>query len=591
MAWKPTLGAVPAPDATRFRVWAPKTEALSVRIEGGGTHRLLPEGSGYFAAEVPGVRAGARYFFRFPDGRERPDPASLLQPEGVHGPSEVVDLAAFAPRTRPPRLALEQLVFSEIHLGTFTRAGTADAAGSLLPLLAEAEFTAIEVMPVAAFPGTRNWGYDGAAPFAAHAAYGGPEALARLVDAAHAQRMVAFLDVVYNHLGPEGNYLGEFGPYFTSRHKTPWGDALDFSLAPVRSYFVENALRWVAAAGGGFDGLRLDAVHGIVDDSEERGGVHILRELNEARLVEDPPRGYGLASAWADDVHHALHVALTGERTGYYADFAPPAVEPLEALATSLREGWLYSGRQSAYRGRPHGTPAAHLPGRRFVSAAQNHDQIGNRARGERLVSLTSAGGARLATALVALAPSLPLFFMGEEWGAREPFQYFVSHGDPALVEAVRKGRREEFQAFDEFAHGAHIPDPQAEETFIRSRLDWSRRDTTAGAAALRWHRSLLQLRREHPALRDDSRSALEARVLRSPRALLLRRFGGGAQILLVALFEEAEAQVALPGGAFRVLLDSGADASVLGGKEARLDGARLSMCGRQAVVLEAVAP
>jgi maltooligosyltrehalose trehalohydrolase len=614
MAWKPKLGAVPGPGATRFRVWAPKTEALAVRIEGGGTHPLRPEGGGYFGAEVPGVRAGARYLFRFPDGRERPDPASLLQPAGVHGPSEVVDLAAFAPRTRPPRLALEQLVFSEIHLGTFTRAGTADAAGSLLPLLAEAEFTAVEVMPIAAFPGSRNWGYDGAAPFAAHAAYGGPEALARLVDAAHAQRMVAFLDVVYNHLGPEGNYLGEFGPYFTSRHKTPWGDALDFSLAPVRRYFVENGLRWVAAAGGGFDGLRLDAVHGIVDDSEERGGVHILRELNEAvqrearetgrslwviaesdlneaRLVEDPPRGDGLASAWADDLHHALHVALTGERTGYYADFAPPAVEPLEALATSLREGWLYSGRQSAYRGRPHGTPAAHLPGRRFVSAAQNHDQIGNRARGERLVSLTSAGGARIATALVALAPSLPLFFMGEEWGAREPFQYFVSHGDPALVEAVRRGRREEFKAFEEFADGADIPDPQAEETFVRSRLDWSRRDTPSGAAALRWHRSLLQLRREHPALRDDSRSALEAQALRSPRALLLRRFGGGAQILLVALFEEAEAQVALPGGAFRVLLDSGADASVFGGKEARLDGARLSMCGRQAVVLEAVAP
>jgi maltooligosyltrehalose trehalohydrolase len=610
MAWQPWLSAVPGPTATHFRVWAPRAGRLDVRIEGAGTFPVLAEGDGYFSATVPGVGAGARYVYRFPDGRERPDPASLLQPEGVHGPSEVVDLQAIAPRTPPPRVPLERQVFSEIHLGTFTTEGTADAAATKLPLLAEAGFTAVEVMPVAAFPGTRNWGYDGAAPFAVHSAIGGPAALARLVDAAHADGLLAYLDVVYNHLGPEGNYLNEFGPYFTARHKTPWGDALDFSRGPVRRYFVENALRWVAAAGGGFDGLRLDAVHGIFDDGEAGGGVHILREindavqaeakatgrflhviaesdLNEARLVEPPPRGLGLAAAWADDFHHALHVALTSEHSGYYRDFAPPAREPVEALATSLREGWVFHGQHSLHRKGPHGTPAAHLPGRRFVSCAQNHDQIGNRARGERLTQLTSPGGNRVASALVALAPSLPLFFMGEEWGAQEPFQYFVSHGDPALVEAVRKGRREEFKAFSEFA-GAEIPDPQAEETFLRSRLDWSARKGAAGAAALRWHRALLALRREHPALRDDSRQALEVMTRAAPPLLVLRRFAQGAELVLVALFAEVEARVELPGGRLRLLLDSGdADHGVPSAKPARLEGNALFLCGRQAVVLE----
>ncbi|GAC1607560.1 MAG: hypothetical protein NVS4B10_22670 [Myxococcales bacterium] len=465
-------------------------------------------------------------------------------------------------------------------------------------------------MQVAVLSGASGGLDDGVSLFAAHAAYGGPAALARFVDAAHARGLAAFLDVVYNHLGPEGNYLGEFGPYFTARHKTPWGDALDFSLAPVRRYFVENALRWVARAGGGFDGLRLDAVHGILDDSEARGGVHILREindavqaeaqatgrllqvvaesdLNDARLVEAPPRGLGLAAAWADDFHHALHVALTSEGSGYYEDFAPPACQPLEALATALREGWVFQGQHSAHRKKRPGTPAAHLPGRRFVSCAQNHDQIGNRARCERLSSLTSPGGARIATALVALAPSLPLFFMGEEWGATEPFLYFVSHGDPALVEAVRKGRREEFKAFAEFAT-VEVPDPQAEETFARSRLDWSRRDTPAGKAALRWHRALLALRREHPGLRDDSREALAVTTQAQPQALVLRRRAQGKELVVAALFAEGEGRVRLPGERLRVLLDSGSgDFAVPGAVPARLDGDALVLCGRQAVVLE----
>jgi maltooligosyltrehalose trehalohydrolase len=609
MPWQPWLGAVPGPHGTSFRVWAPRTHSLEVEIVGGPRARLRSDGEGYHAATLEGVRPGARYLYRFPDGRERPDPASLLQPEGVHGPSEVVDLAAFSPRSRGPQHPLHRLVFCEIHLGTYSREGTADGAGRHFTELAEAGYTAVEVMPVAAFPGARNWGYDGVALFAAHAAYGGPADLSRLVDSAHQQGLSAFLDVVYNHFGPEGSYLGEFGPYLTSRHKTPWGDAVNYDgpdSGPVRRFVIENALRWVASAGGGFDGLRLDAVHGIVDDSP----VHLLRELNdavqretresgrtihviaesdlnEARLVEPPERGgYGLAAAWADDFHHALHVALTGESSGYYEDFAPPQVEPLDALVSALRSGWYYGSAYSKHRGRKHGTPGGHLPGRRFVVSAQNHDQIGNRAGGERLSALTSPGGLRVAAALTALSPALPLFFQGEEWAAPEPFQYFVSHGDPALVEAVRKGRREEFKAFS-WAPG--VPDPQDEQTFLRSKIDRAHRDTPAGRGALLWHRHLLALRREHPALQADRRDALEAR--RQGPLLLLRRWNAGKEIALVALFSEEEREVRLPPGRWRALLDSGAEPyAVPGARPARTYGGATSLCGRHAVVLERTA-
>ncbi|HET7788623.1 MAG TPA: malto-oligosyltrehalose trehalohydrolase [Myxococcales bacterium] len=570
MAWKPWLGAVPDAGGTHFRVWAPNAQSLGIRLAHGPSLPLSRDGEGYFTGRAEGVRAGARYFYRFPDGRERPDPASLLQPEGVHGPSEVVDLSSIAPRSPRPRVPLQKLVFCEIHLGTYTQEGTADAAARHLPELAEALYTAVEVMPVAAFPGARNWGYDGVAPFAAHAAYGGPLALARFVDAAHAQGLAAFLDVVYNHLGPEGNYLGEYGPYFTSRHTTPWGDALDFSLAPVRRYFVENALRWVSRAGGGFDGLRLDAVHGILDDSPRHilqeiadavhgeGGLAIAEsDLNDAGLIE---RDH-LDASWADDLHHAIHVALTGESQGYYADFQ----DPMPKMAAAIERGWFYEGQHKPSFGRKHGTPAAHLRARHFVACAQNHDQIGNRARGERLAALTDEGGLRAAAAVVALQPALPLYFQGEEWGAKEPFLYFVSHSDPALAEAVRKGRREEFKAF---SWAGEVPDPLAEETFRKSRIDRARKD----AAALRWHKALLTLRREHPALQDDSRTAVRASA--QGRLLLLRR----GSVLLAASFDPHPGEAKLPQGRWRTLLDSGA---------ADLRGDLLRMRGRGAVVLE----
>ncbi len=569
MAFKPWLGAVPDGSGTHFRVWAPRTDSLSVQVLGGPAVPLRRDGEGYFTGRVDGVRAGARYLFRFPDGRERPDPASLYQPEGVHGPSEVVDLAAIAPRSQRAGVPLEKLIFCEIHLGTYTPEGTADAAAGFMPELASALYTAVEVMPVAAFPGNRNWGYDGVAPFAVHATYGGPAALARLVDAAHAAGLSAFLDVVYNHLGPEGNYLGEFGGYFTSRHKTPWGDALDFSLQPVRRYFVENALRWVSRAGGGFDGLRLDAIHGILDDSprhilqeiadavHEEGGLLIAEsDLNDVKLIEQ----YRLDASWADDLHHAIHVALTGESQGYYGDFQ----DPMPKMAAAIERGWFYEGQHKPSFGKNHGTKAGHLRARHFVVCAQNHDQIGNRARGERLVELTDEGGARAAEAVIALQPALPLYFQGQEWGAREPFQYFVSHTDAGLVEAVRKGRREEFKGFA----WDDVPDPFSEDTFRRSLIDRAHKDERA----LRWHRALLRLRHEHPSLQDDSRRTVRASA--HGQVLLMER---GA-LLLAAAFGEEPAEVRLGAGPWRILLDSGA---------ADLERGRLRFRGRGALVLE----
>jgi maltooligosyltrehalose trehalohydrolase len=560
------LGAVPDSRGTEFRVWAPRAASLSVRVVDGPLAPLRQEGEGYFTGRVEGVRAGARYLYRFPDGRERPDPASLAQPLGVHGPSEVVDLAAIAPRLPRATTPLEKLIFCEIHLGTFSPEGTADGAARFMPELAEAGYTAVEVMPIAAFPGARNWGYDGAAPFAAHADYGGPAGVARLVDAAHAAGLSTFLDVVYNHLGPEGNYLGEFGPYFTSRYKTPWGDAIDFSLAPVRRYFLENALRWLSW----FDGLRLDAVHSIFDDSPKhilqeiaeaahsRGALVIAEsDLNDPKLIDQ----YGLDSMWADDLHHALHVALTGESQGYYQDYQ----EPLAAMVSAIQRGFHYQGQFKRSFGRKHGAPAAHLPGRRFVVCAQNHDQIGNRARGERLSVLTDEGGVRVAAAIIALQPSLPLYFQGEEWAAKEPFLYFTSHGDPALAQAVREGRREEFK---QFGWQGEVPDPQSPETFLRSKIDRSRKDP----AALAWHRELVRLRREHPSLQDDLRASVQASS--QGRVLLLQR----RSILLVASFSEGAFLCEVPDGSWRVLLDSG---------KARLSGRELRGEGRQAVVLE----
>jgi maltooligosyltrehalose trehalohydrolase len=415
------------------------------------------------------------------------------------------------------------LAIYELHVGTFTPAGTFDGVIERLPALRELGVTAIEIMPVAQFPGGRNWGYDGVSLYAVQSTYGGPNGLKRLVDAAHRTGLAVLLDVVYNHLGPEGNYLGEFGPYFSDRHRTAWGDGFNLDgpdSDEVRRYLVDNAVYWVTEYH--LDGLRLDAADRIVDLSP----AHVAEEIGEAvhaqgealgrrtlviaEIDANDPRwvrgkdvgGYGLDAHWSDDFHHAVHAALTGERTGYYADFADPG-----AVAKALGERYVNDGRYSTYRRRSHGRPAVDVPADRFVVCIQNHDQTGNRARGERLAALVSPEALRLAAAILLLSPYVPLLFMGEEHGETNPFLYFVSHGDPALVEAVREGRRREFETF---AWAGEVPDPQAEDTFEASRPSWERSESAAGTRLRALYRDLLRLRRSEAALRPG---AAEARV------------------------------------------------------------------------------
>jgi maltooligosyltrehalose trehalohydrolase len=415
-------------------------------------------------------------------------------------------------------LETADLAIYELHVGTFTPAGTFDGVIERLPALRELGVTALEIMPVAEFPGGRNWGYDGVSLYAVQSTYGGPNGLKRLVDAAHRAGLAVLLDVVYNHLGPEGNYLGEFGPYFSDRHRTQWGEGFNLDgpdSDEVRRYLVDNAVHWVTEYH--LDGLRLDAADRIVDLSpmhlaEEIGeAVHaqgealgrralVIAEIdaNDPRWVRDRAvGGYGLDAHWSDDFHHAVHVALTGERTGYYADFTDPG-----ALAKVLGEQYLNDGRYSPHRRRSHGRPAVDVPADRFVVCVQNHDQTGNRARGERLAALVSPEALRLAAAILLLSPYVPLLFMGEEHGETNPFLYFVSHGDPALIEAVREGRRREFEAF---AWAGDVPDPQAEATFEASRPRWERAELPAGARLRALYRDLLRLRRSEAALRPGA--------------------------------------------------------------------------------------
>jgi maltooligosyltrehalose trehalohydrolase len=578
------LGAVPlAPGRVRFGVWAPRCARVAVHVVGPGPgHQvpLAPAGDGIFAGTLEGLGPGARYFYRLDERVDRPDPVSRLQPEGVHGPSGVVDPAAFAWTDAGwTGVPLGALVFYELHVGTFTAEGTFDAAIPHLAELADLGVTAVELMPVAQFPGERNWGYDGVHLFAPQASYGGPDGLRRLVDAAHRVGLAVYLDVVYNHLGPEGNYLAEYGPYFTDRHRTPWGDGVNYDgegSAGVRRHVVGNARYWVREFH--VDGLRLDAIHAIADDSpthvltelahavagdaRELGrAVHVVAESNrnERRIVLPGARGgYGLDAQWSDDFHHSLRVTLTGARGGYYDDF-PGGLDDLEV---ALRDGFVYQGRFSGYRGRVLGTPADDLPGAAFVICAQNHDQVGNQATGDRLMTQVGLAGVKVAAAAVLTAPYLPLLFMGEEHGETAPFAFFTSFGDPALVEAVRAGRRQEFARF---LWSGEIPDPHDPATFEAARLDRTHRERPPGCHVWAWYRVLLAARRSHPALRDPDRRRAE--VTRAGPALVLHRWtADGSAVLVVLSFASAPARVpiAVPDGAWRLVLDS--EAAAFGG-------------------------
>jgi len=532
---------------------------------------------------------GADYFYRLDGERDRPDPVSRWRPEGVHGPTRVVDPTAFRWTDGGWRgVATADLVIYELHVGTFTPAGTFDGVIERLPAIRDLGATAIELMPVAEFPGGRNWGYDGVSVYAVQSSYGGPEGLRRLVDAAHGAGLAVLLDVVYNHLGPEGNYLAEFGLYFSDRYRTLWGEGFNLDgpgSDAVRDYIAGNAAYWIREYH--LDGLRLDAADRIVDLSarhiveELTSAVHaegeaagrrtlVIAEIdsNDPRYVRDPSLGgYGCDAHWSDDFHHAVHVALTGERTGYYCDFG--GIGP---VAKALGERYVHDGHYSPYRDRRHGRPAPDVPTDRFVVAVQNHDQIGNRATGERLAALVEPAAQRLAAAILLLSPYVPLLFMGEEHGETNPFLYFVSHGDPDLVESVRQGRRREFAAF---AWAGEVPDPQAESTFEASRPSWERAQEPAHARYLALYRELIRLRRDEPALRPGA-GDLSVRHDEREEWIALSRGAGDRR--LVALFNFAKAARVIPlQGEWRLLFSTddpaygGEGKATVAGGEARL--------------------
>jgi maltooligosyltrehalose trehalohydrolase len=514
-------GALARPDGSvSWRLWAPFAKEVELVLFDGNQRRprrMTRDETGYFTHTESEVREGQRYAFRMNNGPDRPDPASLWQPEGVHQPSAVVVPARFQWTDKEWQgVRRQDLVIYELHVGTFTPEGTFEA---IIPRLAELRklgVTALEIMPVAQFPGRRNWGYDGTFMYAAQNSYGGPQGLQRLVDSCHAAGLAIFLDVVYNHLGPEGNYLREFGPYFADRYRTAWGAALNYDSSgcdQVRDFIIDNARMWVEEFH--FDGLRLDAIHAIydfsphhilqaikesVDESGRRLGrpVHVIAEsdLNDIRLLLPPERGGLILDAqWSDDFHHAVHAYLTGERQGYYEDFGRA-----QDLARVLQEPFLYSGSFSRHRNRRHGAPSGNLPGDRFVVSIQNHDQVGNRARGDRFGKLLAPPAQRLAASLLLLSPHIPLLFMGEEYGEERPFQFFCSFTDGRLIDNVRKGRRNEFAAF---AWQGEVPDPQSEGTFNASRLTWSWPPGSRQAGMRQLYEDLLAARRCWPALQD----------------------------------------------------------------------------------------
>ncbi|HEY3734982.1 MAG TPA: malto-oligosyltrehalose trehalohydrolase [Streptosporangiaceae bacterium] len=521
-----------------FRVWAPLPGRVDL-VLGGQQAEMTPAGGGWWRCAVDAAGPGTDYAFSLDGGPPRPDPRSAWQPHGIDGPSRLVDHADFDWHDRNWRgVPLPGAMLYECHVGTFSAEGTFDGAIGHLDHLAALGVDAIELMPVAEFSGDRGWGYDGVDLFAPHHAYGGPDGLKRLVDAAHGRGIGVVLDVVYNHLGPAGNYLPEFGPYFSPRHQTGWGDAVNFDgpgSDEVRRFVIGNALSWLRDYH--CDGLRLDAVHAFADAS----ATHICEELaaevaalaartgrplfliaesdlNDPRLVN--PRaagGYGLDAAWADEWHHALHATLTGERSGYYEEFGP-----LPLLAKALRQAWVYDGTYSPHRQRTHGRSPAGLAGSQFVVCTQNHDQVGNRAAGMRSSALMSDGRLRIAAALLLTGPFTPMLFQGEEWGATTPFQYFTSHADPALGRIVSEGRRREFAGFG--WQPADVPDPQDPATFERSRLDWKQPAGQRQGGLLDWYRELITLRRRLSTLADPRLDRVQTDYDQDAGWLVVRR-------------------------------------------------------------------
>jgi maltooligosyltrehalose trehalohydrolase len=521
-----------------FRVWAPLPQKVELNVQG----ERLPmqrSASKWWTATVNSAGPGSDYGFYIDDEGPFPDPRSPWQPAGVHALSRIVDHSTFkwtdSGWQAPP---LSKAIVYELHIGTFTERGTFDSAITKLDHLVDLGVSHVELMPVHEFPGKRGWGYDGVALFAPRHAYGGPDGLKRYVDACHAHGLAVILDVVYNHLGPSGNYLAKYAPYFTRRYQTPWGEAVNFDgpdSDEVRRFSCDNALMWFRDYH--FDGLRLDAVHAIKDASAfpflEQLGREVKElesslgralvvvpesDLNDPRLLwEHEHGGFNLDAQWSDDFHHALHTVLTGEETGYYADFGA-----LADLTKAIRNAYVYDGRYSKFRRRSHGRPPTGLSGHRFLAYLQNHDQIGNRARGERMSQLVGVGRLKIGAALVLTSPFVPMLFQGEEWGASSPFLYFTDHPEPELATAVRDGRRREFAAFG--WKPEEIPDPQAPESFERSKLNWSELTSEPHAEMLDWCRRLIRLRRAEPSLTDGRLDNVGTRFDEVERWLVVER-------------------------------------------------------------------
>jgi maltooligosyltrehalose trehalohydrolase len=542
---RPLLGAHFAGVATRFAVFTTASRCAVVLVDAAERELqrvwLAPLGDGYYEASVEGVAPGALYWFEV-DGKKLPDPYARSLPRGVHGPACVVGAGRARRHALPQRRRSEHVIY-ELHVGTFSEEGTFAAAQRRLPALVELGVTTLELMPVAAFAGERGWGYDGVSLYAPHPAYGTLDELCELVDEAHGLGLSVLLDVVYNHFGPAGNYLSAYAEsYFSEEHSNAWGKAPSFAHAPLRDLVLENARFWLEEIG--FDGLRLDATHAIVDLSAK----HVLRELAEQARALSPPRllfaedernlaelvtDVGLSGVWADDFHHQLHVTMTGEREGYYADFEPSAGR----LADVINRGWAFSGQVSQVSGKARGSSADGLPAEALVYCIQNHDQVGNRALGERLSRQLSPEAFRAASLLLLFLPMTPLLFMGQEWGAGSPFLYFTDH-EPELGELVSQGRRREFAAFAAFAdEGAEraIPDPQARSTFEASKLRFRERELPEAALTLELYRAALSLRRTDPVLVRSGRAELSAQVTRE--VLFVHRSHGSERRVLAMNF------------------------------------------------------
>jgi maltooligosyltrehalose trehalohydrolase len=564
-------------NSLEFCVWAPLQEKMALKVVFPSGEQRIPmqkDSQGYWRVVLqrPGEK-GVRYQYELANSLLRPDPASSFQPDGVHGPSEAINHGRFIwSDGNWKNLPLEEMVIYELHVGTFTPEGTFQGVISRLDELLDLGINTIELMPVAAFPGERNWGYDGTYPFSVQRSYGGPQGLKELVSACHNKAIAVILDVVYNHLGPEGNYLAEFAPYFTDKYCTAWGKAINFDGAhsrQVRNFFVENALYWLEQYH--IDALRLDAVHGIFDKSKK----HILAEISETtqdlsrRLGKDHyliaesdlndskiirPRsqgGYGIDAQWCDDFHHALHALLTRERIGYYHDF-----RDISQLEKSYRKGFVYDGIYSKFRKAKHGNSASDLPGSKFIVFSQNHDQVGNRIFGERLSQLVNFEALKVAAAAVFVSSYIPMIFMGEEYAEDSPFHYFVSHSDQDLIKAVHAGRKNEFKSFIRDKEPA---DPQEINAFLDSKLKWERRSQGKHAVMLRFYRRMIELKKQMPALAVSERRNLKTEIFQKQKCLVLLRGYAENRIIAVFNFSPKQANISVDpqGEAWRRVIDS----------------------------------